>query len=134
MVNHFLDRAEILKSIDAKYYTDTNLITELLICLQKLYSAISPSFKDIIDTYRKICYDYSILEKNEYKKIILNKEYDKEDIYYEDEDCIIFVFDYKEYCISYTMNKYNEIIIIDEYIFDSVMCDLIEEAIDELTL
>lgn len=135
MINHFLDRVEILKTIDPEYYNDTHLITELLICLNKLYNAVSPSFKDIIDTYRKICYDYSVSEKIEYEKIIYEHKYDEEeDIYYEDEDCIVFVFDYKEYCISYTLNKNNDEIIIDEYIFDSILCDLIEETLDELTL
>lgn len=135
MVNHFLDRIEILKTVDPEYYNDTHLITELLICLSKLYNAVSPSFKDIIDTYRKICYDYSIIEKLEYEKIINNKKYDEEeDIYYEDDECIVFVFEYKEYCISYTLKKKTNEILIDEYIFDSILCDLIEEALDELTL
>lgn len=134
MVNHFIDRVDLLQTINKEYYSDSNLIAELLICLQKLYLATSPSFKDIIDTYAKICYDYSVFEKSEYEKNILNKQYDEEDIYYEDDSCIIFVFDYKEYCLSYTLDKSNNKIEVDIYVFDSIICDLIEECIDELTL
>ena len=134
MINHFIDRVEILKTIDNEDYNDSNLIAELLVCLNKLYLAISPNFKDIIDKYSKICYDYSVIEKLHYQKIILNNQYEEENIYYENDDCIIFVFDYKEYCVSYSLCKNDNSIIIDDAVFDSVLCDLIEECIDELSI
>lgn len=134
MINHFIERVELLKKIDSEYYSDSNLITELLICLKNLYSASSPSFKDIIDRYSKICYDYSIINKFEYIKIILDKKYEEENIYYEDKEFIVFVFEHKEYCVSYTLCKENNKITIDDTIFDSIICDLIEDCIDELTL
>ena len=134
MINHFIDRVEILKTIDNEDYNDSNLIAELLVCLNKLYLAISPNFKDIIDKYSKICYDYSVIEKLHYQKIILNNQYEEENIYYENDDYIIFVFDYKEYCVSYSLCKNDNSIIIDDAVFDSVLCDLIEECIDELSI
>lgn len=133
MNNPFLDKIDFLHKCKIEI-DDSDLISELLVCLNKLDKAISPTFKNIIDNYPDICYNYSIKNKEYYRDIILNKKYDNDDIYYEDDDYIILVFDYEEYVVAYTFSKNIGLINVDKYVFINIMCDLIEECIDELTL
>lgn len=130
MENAFIDRCEILQIIDKNYYSIDNLVTELLLYLNKLDLNFCPSFRDIFLDYKEKCYTISRKNKNKYKKMIKNN-LAKEYIYHEDEEKTIFVFDdeVNGYFACYIFKKGTLQVIIDKEIIDYIICDLVEECI-----
>lgn len=132
MENPFIERCEILKSIDSKFYNADNLITELLLYLNKLNYNLCPSFKDIFCNFENECYNISRKYKYIFAKQIKHNNYDENNVYHEDKEKIIFVFDIGDLFACYILKKQTNQVIIDKAIINYILCDLIEECIENI--
>lgn len=134
MINPFIDRAIILKEIDSKYYSSDNLITELLLYLNKLDTNLCPSFKDIFSSFEEMCYNSSRENKSIFSKKIKNGDYCDENIYYDDQHKTIFSFEKDGGIVVYILKKDTNQVIIDNSIYHYIICDLIEDCITEISV
>lgn len=132
MENPFIERCNILQSIDSEYYNSDNLITELLLYLNKLNYNLCPSFKDIFCDFENKCYNVSRIYKYVFSKQIKHNNYNEENIYHDDKDKTIFIFEINNVFACYILKKQTNQVIIDKSIINYILCDLIEECIENI--
>lgn len=131
IVNPFISISKHIKSTTS--CDPGSLITELLLFLNKLDTNLCPSYREIIREFLSNSYTFSKEYLSIYSRMIKSNMYSFDNIYINNQDKIVFIFNVDNKIASYVYDKNTKEVYVDSSVFDYILLDLIEDCIEYLS-